>query len=258
MRFVLEGGDRERELVVRPARPTRDENRLSRLFASRLEYLDLEVPVRGVRCIGSFSPPVTPQGTLFGSDGDNRLQNARKVLAALQAERGGSAVQYARLKEDPLPVRCFELVDWTDFPEADSRVSIGPKAVGSGGEETAVGEASRSVQSLSPGSAAPEFSAAARRSSAPEGRPVSPASEDPAAETRRRKFPDLPLTRRVVLNPHPLEGPIFAPSPGWTIPAAGGTAPTTAGWPGRRPGDGSAGLAGIRRIRPGSWWDGWD
>lgn len=121
MRFIFEGGEASRELTIRPARPTRDENMLSRLFASRLEYVDLEDPVRGLRCIGFFSGAVTPQGSLFGADTCRRRHDAQKVLSYLQAERGEDSVQYSRVLKNPLPMRCFELSDWKGFRRGSGR-----------------------------------------------------------------------------------------------------------------------------------------
>ncbi len=116
MRFVFEGQKETRELVIRPASPTRNETRLAGLFASRLDYLDLSEAVRGIRAQGYFCGAVTPQAVLFGSASCLNREAAHKALSFIQAERGAEAVQFARLRESPLPTRQFELRNWAGFP----------------------------------------------------------------------------------------------------------------------------------------------
>ena len=133
IRFVFEGRESAREMVIRPAAPTRSESRLGALFASRLEYLELTEAVRGIAAVGSFCGAVTPQGVLFGEEARRSREAAGKALASLQAERGAAAVQFARVLEDPLPTRRFELRDWTAFPRRrNDTPGDAPEAPGDG------------------------------------------------------------------------------------------------------------------------------
>jgi hypothetical protein len=125
IRFFLEGTAAHQELVLRPSLPTREVNLLSRLFASRLEYISLDDPVRNLSCTGSLAGALTPQGTLFGGETRGRWFEAQKVLSSLQAERGEEFVQYARVLENPLPMRRFELCNWKGFCERPAARSAG-------------------------------------------------------------------------------------------------------------------------------------
>ncbi|MCA9754399.1 MAG: DNA polymerase Y family protein [Candidatus Eisenbacteria bacterium] len=96
-----------REELLRPAKPTLDEEQIVQLLRLRLESLSLPAGVTEVELEVRGARVEREQLELFGGVGPRDLEAATRAFARLRAELGESVVVRARLKEGHLPEARF-------------------------------------------------------------------------------------------------------------------------------------------------------